>query len=73
MQKLNELIELCVSLSDIKANNYYNLDIIPQGDSIVVYKIVANDVESMEVSSLCNEGAEHLINWIHEKEYRDAE
>lgn len=73
MEKLNELIELCMSLSDIKANNYYNLDIIPQGDSIAVYKIVANDLEDMTVSSLSNEGAEHLINWIHEKEYRDAE
>ncbi|WP_300733782.1 hypothetical protein [Pseudomonas sp.] len=73
MEKLNELIELCISLSDIKANNYYNLDIIPQGDSIVVYKIVANDVEDMDVSSLCNEGAENLINWVHEKEHRDAE
>lgn len=73
MEKLNELIELCISLSDIKANNYYNLDIIPQGDSIAVYKITTNDVDDMTVSSLSNEGAQHLIDWIHKKEYRDAE
>lgn len=67
MEKITELIELCISLSDIESNTYYNVDIIPQGDSIAVYKIVANDIDDMTVSSLCKSGAQVLIDWVHKQ------
>lgn len=61
-----ELVELCIDLSDVKNHNYFNVQFLIHGDSILVDKIVNNEHVDIKVASLCEFGAEYLIGWINE-------
>lgn len=74
MKKINELVDLCIELAGSKPEDlHYELDIRTASDSLTVRKILNNEAIDLEVSSICNEGAEFLIDWIHAEEAKEAQ
>ena len=69
-EKLNELISLCIELSNDDA--CYQVSILTFNDAISIYRVVGGSVQSSATKELSEKGANDLIDWVHAQEAMEA-
>lgn len=65
-EKLNELISLCIELSEDDA--CYQVSILTFNDAISIYRVVGGSVQSSATKEISEKGAKDLIDWVHAQE-----
>lgn len=70
LNKLNELISLCVELTNEDVS--YKVGLATSSNKMTIFKIINGTLQISRQENLSDEGINNLIDWVYAEEAKEA-